>query len=87
MMYIFAFVHLHIWHLHICTLTKGDHLHIYILTKGDHLHICIFAHLHINQGRPFVHYTFAHLHIGKSTWYFYPCGRHLRGKGYHEALW
>ena len=47
MMYIFAFVHLHIWHLHICTLTKGDHLHIYILTKGDHLHICIFAHLHI----------------------------------------
>ena len=52
MMYIFAFVHLHIWHLHICTLTKGDHLHIYILTKGDHsyithLHICILAKVHI----------------------------------------
>ena len=41
MMYIFAFVHLHIWHLHICTLTKGDHLHIYTFT---HLHIYTFAH-------------------------------------------
>ena len=55
MMYIFAFVHLHIWHLHICTfthlhictllsictLTKGDLLHIYTL------HICILAKVHI----------------------------------------
>lgn len=32
MMYIFAFVH----------------LHIYTLTKGDHLHIYTFAYLHIN---------------------------------------
>ena len=39
MMYIFAFVHLHIWHLHICTFT--------------HLHIV--KHLHINKGRPFTH--------------------------------
>ena len=49
MMYIFAFVHLHIWHLHICTLTKGGHLHIYTFTHLHitHLHICILAKVHI----------------------------------------
>lgn len=37
MMHIFAFVHLHIWHLHICTLTKADHSHICTFTYS---HIC-----------------------------------------------